>query len=232
MWNLGNFPQTHSYRLALGPQSSRFPLLGCFCICKIRRVHYSTSWVSHSSNVPQFKTENPKAMNPRYKRQVKISKEIPFIVYMQLVDQFPAPLPNGTVILTGFTPLLLYSPLRASACYAIWKAISKAQPLSFNCPPTAPALGLTFCPCRWSLSHSFHSEVHRPLWWSRWKLSVATNAFVLINIPLGTSWANFLNNEGDTPGMHVCWRRESRRWRFSLSFCEVEICPGHKAAAS
>lgn len=45
-------------------------------------------------------------MNPRYKRQVKISKEIPFIVYMQLVDQFPAPLPNGTVILTGFTPLL------------------------------------------------------------------------------------------------------------------------------
>ena len=111
---LGNFPQTHSYCLVLGPQSGHFPFLGCcFCICKIRRVHCSISQVSHSSNVPQSKPENPKAMNPRYKRQVKISKEISFIVYMQLGDQFPAPLPNGTVILTGFTPSPHSGPQRA-----------------------------------------------------------------------------------------------------------------------
>lgn len=43
-------------------------------------------------------------MNPRYKTQVKISKETRFIIDLLLGDQFLAPLPNGTVILTDFTP--------------------------------------------------------------------------------------------------------------------------------
>ena len=122
MWNLGNFPPTQSYHLALGPQSSQFPFLGCcFCICKIRRVDCNISQVSHSSN-PQSQTENPKAMNPRYKRQVKFPEEMPFVVYMQLGDQFPAPLPNRTVILTGFIPS------HSGPQHALWSERISASP--------------------------------------------------------------------------------------------------------
>lgn len=110
-----------------------------------------------------------------------------------------------------------FSSRRASECCVNWKDISKSQPLSFNCPPIGLVLGLTVYLCMWTLFHSSHSEVHRPLWWSRWNLSVAMNVFVLINIPPGTSWANSLNNERDTPGTYV-WRWESRRQTFSLSF--------------